>query len=80
MMGEEGKPLKKVRLRGRGKRPDRPPENPVVDVCAQQVVFFSVFGFGKRRSNRHVHFSFQLVFFPLAETNCGCSITPFFMF
>lgn len=32
MMGEEGKPGKKVRLRGRGKRPDRPPENPVVDV------------------------------------------------
>ncbi|CAF91815.1 unnamed protein product, partial [Tetraodon nigroviridis] len=31
MMGEEGKPGRKVRLRGRGKRPDRPPENPVVD-------------------------------------------------
>lgn len=32
MMGEEGKPGKKIRLRGRGKRPDRPPENPVIDV------------------------------------------------
>ncbi|XP_056892928.1 chromodomain-helicase-DNA-binding protein 4-like isoform X2 [Takifugu flavidus] len=31
MMGEEGKPGRKIRLRGRGKRPERPPENPVID-------------------------------------------------
>ncbi|XP_076609980.1 chromodomain-helicase-DNA-binding protein 4a isoform X2 [Chaetodon auriga] len=31
MMGEEGKPGKKIKLKGRVKRPDRPPENPVVD-------------------------------------------------
>lgn len=32
MMGEEGKPGKKIKMKGRVKRPDRPPENPVVDV------------------------------------------------
>lgn len=32
MMGEEGKPGKKIKVKGRVKRPDRPPENPVVDV------------------------------------------------
>uniref|UniRef100_A0A8C4NVF6 Chromodomain helicase DNA binding protein 4a n=1 Tax=Dicentrarchus labrax TaxID=13489 RepID=A0A8C4NVF6_DICLA len=31
MMGEEGKPGKKIKVKGRVKRPDRPPENPVVD-------------------------------------------------
>ncbi|XP_072226618.1 chromodomain-helicase-DNA-binding protein 4a isoform X4 [Leuresthes tenuis] len=31
MMGEEGKPGKKMKVKGRVKRPDRPPENPVVD-------------------------------------------------
>lgn len=35
MMGEEGKPGRKIRLRGRGKRPERPPENPVIDVSPQ---------------------------------------------
>lgn len=48
MMGEEGKPGKKVRLRGRGKRPDRPPENPVVDVSPHRVFFFSGFSLGKK--------------------------------
>lgn len=32
MMGDEGKPGKKIKVKGRVKRPDRPPENPVVDV------------------------------------------------
>ncbi|KAI3358914.1 hypothetical protein L3Q82_015306 [Scortum barcoo] len=31
MMGEDGKPGKKMKVKGRVKRPDRPPENPVVD-------------------------------------------------
>uniref|UniRef100_A0A672HK41 Chromodomain helicase DNA binding protein 4a n=1 Tax=Salarias fasciatus TaxID=181472 RepID=A0A672HK41_SALFA len=31
MMGEEGRPGKKMKVKGRVKRPDRPPENPVVD-------------------------------------------------
>ncbi|XP_070703226.1 chromodomain-helicase-DNA-binding protein 4a isoform X2 [Pempheris klunzingeri] len=31
MMGEEGKPGKKIKVKGKVKRPDRPPENPVVD-------------------------------------------------
>ncbi|KAM4539505.1 chromodomain-helicase-DNA-binding protein 4a isoform 2-T2 [Odontesthes bonariensis] len=31
IMGEEGKPGKKMKVKGRVKRPDRPPENPVVD-------------------------------------------------
>ncbi|KAM9838805.1 chromodomain-helicase-DNA-binding protein 4a [Aulostomus maculatus] len=31
MMGEEGKPGKKIKVKGRVKRLDRPPENPVVD-------------------------------------------------
>ncbi|KAM7373649.1 hypothetical protein PAMP_008487 [Pampus punctatissimus] len=31
MMGEEGRPGKKIKVKGRVKRPDRPPENPVVD-------------------------------------------------
>ncbi|KAM9340313.1 chromodomain-helicase-DNA-binding protein 4a isoform 1-T1 [Symphorus nematophorus] len=31
MMGEEGKPGKKIKVKGRVKRPDRPPENPVID-------------------------------------------------
>lgn len=36
MMGEEGKPGKKIKVKGRVKRPDRPPENPVVDVSLQR--------------------------------------------
>lgn len=32
MMGEEGRPGKKIKVKGRVKRPDRPPENPVIDV------------------------------------------------
>ena len=35
MMGDEGKPGKKIKVKGRVKRPDRPPENPVVDVSLQ---------------------------------------------
>uniref|UniRef100_A0A3Q3VJI6 Uncharacterized protein n=1 Tax=Mola mola TaxID=94237 RepID=A0A3Q3VJI6_MOLML len=31
MMGEDGRPGKKIKVKGRVKRPDRPPENPVVD-------------------------------------------------
>ncbi|XP_075968773.1 chromodomain-helicase-DNA-binding protein 4-like isoform X4 [Anarhichas minor] len=31
IMGDEGKPGKKLKVKGRVKRPDRPPENPVVD-------------------------------------------------
>ncbi|XP_041665030.1 chromodomain-helicase-DNA-binding protein 4a isoform X2 [Cheilinus undulatus] len=31
MMGDDGKPGKKIKVKGRVKRPDRPPENPVVD-------------------------------------------------
>ncbi|XP_075868345.1 chromodomain-helicase-DNA-binding protein 4-like isoform X1 [Nelusetta ayraudi] len=31
MMGDEGKPGKKIKVKGKVKRPDRPPENPVVD-------------------------------------------------
>ncbi|XP_017283138.1 chromodomain-helicase-DNA-binding protein 4a isoform X1 [Kryptolebias marmoratus] len=32
MMGEDGRPGKKIKVKGRGvKRPERPPENPVVD-------------------------------------------------
>ncbi|XP_071357221.1 chromodomain-helicase-DNA-binding protein 4a isoform X4 [Trachinotus anak] len=31
MMGEEGRPGKKMKMKGRVKRPDRPPENPVID-------------------------------------------------
>uniref|UniRef100_A0A4W6FMM7 Chromodomain helicase DNA binding protein 4a n=1 Tax=Lates calcarifer TaxID=8187 RepID=A0A4W6FMM7_LATCA len=31
MMGEEGRPGKKIKVKGRVKRPDRPPENPVID-------------------------------------------------
>ncbi|KAJ8334430.1 hypothetical protein SKAU_G00400690 [Synaphobranchus kaupii] len=31
MMGEEGRPAKKLKIKGKLKRSDRPPENPVVD-------------------------------------------------
>ncbi|KAK5883339.1 hypothetical protein CesoFtcFv8_019677 [Champsocephalus esox] len=31
VMGDEGKPGKKIKVKGRVKRPDKPPENPVVD-------------------------------------------------
>ncbi|XP_035769487.1 chromodomain-helicase-DNA-binding protein 4-like [Neolamprologus brichardi] len=31
MMGEEGRPGKKIKVKGRVKRPERPPENPVID-------------------------------------------------
>ncbi|XP_034016012.1 chromodomain-helicase-DNA-binding protein 4-like isoform X2 [Thalassophryne amazonica] len=31
MMGDDGKPGKKIKVKGRVKKPDRPPENPVVD-------------------------------------------------
>uniref|UniRef100_A0A3Q1H9G7 Chromodomain helicase DNA binding protein 4a n=1 Tax=Acanthochromis polyacanthus TaxID=80966 RepID=A0A3Q1H9G7_9TELE len=31
MMGEDGRPGKKIKVKGRVKRPDRPPENPVID-------------------------------------------------
>ncbi|XP_060948241.1 chromodomain-helicase-DNA-binding protein 4-like isoform X1 [Limanda limanda] len=31
MMGDEGRPGKKIKVKGRVKRPDRPPENPVID-------------------------------------------------
>ncbi|XP_038158708.1 chromodomain-helicase-DNA-binding protein 4a isoform X3 [Cyprinodon tularosa] len=31
MMGDEGRPGKKIKVKGRVKRPERPPENPVVD-------------------------------------------------
>ncbi|XP_029023536.1 chromodomain-helicase-DNA-binding protein 4a isoform X1 [Betta splendens] len=31
MMGDDGKPGKKMKLKGRVKKPDRPPENPVID-------------------------------------------------
>uniref|UniRef100_A0A665T602 Chromodomain-helicase-DNA-binding protein 4-like n=1 Tax=Echeneis naucrates TaxID=173247 RepID=A0A665T602_ECHNA len=31
MMGDEGRPGKKIKMKGRVKRPDRPPENPVID-------------------------------------------------
>ena len=41
MMGEEGRPGKKIKVKGRVKRPDRPPENPVIDVspCCRVVHF-----------------------------------------
>lgn len=32
MMGDDGRPGKKIKLKGRVKKPDRPPENPVIDV------------------------------------------------
>ncbi|XP_028281494.1 chromodomain-helicase-DNA-binding protein 4a isoform X3 [Parambassis ranga] len=31
MMGDDGKPGKKIKVKGRVKRPERPPENPVID-------------------------------------------------
>ncbi|XP_055081328.1 chromodomain-helicase-DNA-binding protein 4a isoform X1 [Periophthalmus magnuspinnatus] len=31
MIGEDGKPGKKIKVKGKAKRPDRPPENPVID-------------------------------------------------
>uniref|UniRef100_A0A7N8Y8A3 Chromodomain helicase DNA binding protein 4a n=1 Tax=Mastacembelus armatus TaxID=205130 RepID=A0A7N8Y8A3_9TELE len=31
MMGDEGRPGKKIKVKGRVKRPERPPENPVID-------------------------------------------------
>ncbi|KAK2830790.1 hypothetical protein Q5P01_018721 [Channa striata] len=31
MMGDDGKPGKKIKLKGRVKKPERPPENPVID-------------------------------------------------
>ncbi|XP_024150896.1 chromodomain-helicase-DNA-binding protein 4a isoform X1 [Oryzias melastigma] len=31
MMGDDGRPGKKIKVKGRVKRPERPPENPVVD-------------------------------------------------
>uniref|UniRef100_A0A3Q2NQB1 Chromodomain helicase DNA binding protein 4a n=1 Tax=Fundulus heteroclitus TaxID=8078 RepID=A0A3Q2NQB1_FUNHE len=31
MMGDEGRPGKKIKVKGKVKRPERPPENPVVD-------------------------------------------------
>lgn len=64
MMGEEGRPGKKVRLRGRGKRPDRPPENPVVDVSSQRVFFFLKILLEENdlthisETHRRVHFEF----------------------
>lgn len=36
-MGEEGRPGKKIKVKGRVKRPDRPPENPVVDVSPHEM-------------------------------------------
>lgn len=39
MMGDEGKPGKKIKVKGRVKRPDRPPENPVIDVSPQFTFF-----------------------------------------
>lgn len=36
MMGDDGRPGKKIKVKGKGvKRPERPPENPVVDVSEQ---------------------------------------------
>lgn len=32
MMGDDGKPGKKMKLKGKMRKLDRPPENPVVDV------------------------------------------------
>lgn len=64
MMGEEGKPGKKVRLRGRGKRPDRPPENPVVDVSFTECIFLLKIQLEEKdlthisETHRHVHFEF----------------------
>lgn len=45
MMGDEGKPGKKIKVKGKVKRPDRPPENPVVDVSPSNVIasFFQQF-------------------------------------
>lgn len=42
MMGDDGKPGKKIKVKGRVKRLDRPPENPVVDVCKLFLFFFNV--------------------------------------
>lgn len=39
MMGDEGKPGKKIKVKGRVKRPDRPPENPVIDVSISMFPF-----------------------------------------
>lgn len=38
MMGDEGKPGKKMKVKGKTKRLDRPPENPVVDVSGVVTV------------------------------------------
>ena len=40
MMGDEGKPGKKIKVKGKTKRMDRPPENPVVDVSVDCCHFY----------------------------------------
>lgn len=42
MMGDDGRPGKKIKVKGRVKRPERPPENPVVDVSSQEKWFYIV--------------------------------------
>ena len=43
-MGDEGKPGKKLKVKGKVKRLERPPDNPVVDVslCVCLCVFLCV--------------------------------------
>lgn len=40
-MGDEGKPSKKLKIKGKMKRLDRPPDNPVVDVRKYIVIDIS---------------------------------------
>lgn len=73
MMGEEGKPGKKIKVKGRVKRPDRPPENPVVDVSLQM--------FTDREFTKHVvssAFSRELCFLvgTSSETSFRAHETP----
>lgn len=37
-MGDEGKPGKKLKIKGKVRKLDRPPENPVVDVSELHCV------------------------------------------
>lgn len=38
-MGDDGRPSKKLKIKGKMKRLDRPPDNPVVDVSPDVCIY-----------------------------------------
>ncbi|XP_019714263.1 chromodomain-helicase-DNA-binding protein 4-like [Hippocampus comes] len=53
MMGDDGKPGKKIKVKGRVKRLDRPPENPVVDVGTLWILCVDLNMFPFISMNKH---------------------------